>query len=81
MQSKILQWFKDNRIKEKPDSYYLLINNNRQSFQIKIGTESIISNIMKICLALNQYNMGCCCLRSFQQVYHGRTKRDRIKIY
>ena len=32
-----LQWFKDNRMKANPGKYYLLINNNKESFQIKIG--------------------------------------------
>ena len=33
----LLQWFKDNRMKANPDKYHLLINNTKESFQIKIG--------------------------------------------
>ena len=36
----LLQWFKDNRNK-----YYFHINNNKESFQIKIGNESITHSI------------------------------------
>ena len=39
----LLQWFKDNRMKANPDKYHLLINNTKESFQIKIGNE-IVSN-------------------------------------
>ena len=35
-----LQWFKDNRVKANPDKYHLLINNTKESFQIKIGNET-----------------------------------------
>ena len=37
----LLQWFKDNRMKANPDKYYLLKNNTKESFQIKIGNETI----------------------------------------
>ena len=37
----LLRWFKDNRIKVKPDKYHLLINNTKKSFQIKIGNETV----------------------------------------
>ena len=37
----LLQWFKDNRMKANPDKYHLLINNTKESFQIKIGNETI----------------------------------------
>ena len=33
----LLQWFKDNRTKANPDKYHLFINNNKKSFQIKVG--------------------------------------------
>ena len=36
----LLQWFKDNRMKVNPDKYHLLINNTKESFQIKIGNET-----------------------------------------
>ena len=32
----LLQWFKDNRMKANPDKHHLLINNTKESFQIKI---------------------------------------------
>ena len=34
----LLQWFKGNRMKANPDKYHLLINNTKESFQIKTGT-------------------------------------------
>ena len=37
----LLQWFKDNRMKANPDKYHLLINNTKESFQIKIGNETV----------------------------------------
>ena len=37
----LLQWFKDNRVKANPDKYHLLINNTKESFQIKIGNETV----------------------------------------
>ena len=37
----LLQWFKDNRMNTNPDKYHLLINNTKESFQIKIGDETI----------------------------------------
>ena len=36
-----LQCFKDNRMKEIPDKYHLLMNNTKESFQIKIGNETV----------------------------------------
>ena len=35
------QWFKDNRMKTNPDKYHFLINNTEESFQIKIGNETV----------------------------------------
>ena len=37
----LLQWFKDNRIKANPDKYNLFINTTKESFQIKIGNETV----------------------------------------
>ena len=37
----LLQWFKNNRLKANPDKYHLLINNTKESFQIKIGNETV----------------------------------------
>ena len=37
----LLQWFKDKRMKANLDKYYLLINNTKESFQIKIGKEAV----------------------------------------
>ena len=37
----LLQWFKDNRMKANPDKCHLLINNTKESFQIKIGNETV----------------------------------------
>ena len=37
----LLQWFKDNRMKVNPDKYHLLINTTKESFQIKIGNETV----------------------------------------
>ena len=37
----LLQWFKVNRMKANPDKYHLLINNTKESFQIKIGNETV----------------------------------------
>ena len=37
----LLQWFKDNRMKANLDKYYLLTNNTKESFQIKIGNEAV----------------------------------------
>ena len=36
----LLKWFKDNRMKANPDKYPLLINNTKESFEIKIGNET-----------------------------------------
>ena len=45
----LLQWFKDNRMKVNPDKYHLLINNTKESFQIKIGNEKLLTANMKSC--------------------------------
>ena len=37
----VVQWFKDNRMKANPNKYHLLINNSKESFQIKIGNETV----------------------------------------
>ena len=37
----LLQWFKVSRIKANPDKYHLLINNTKESFQIKIGNDTV----------------------------------------
>ena len=37
----LLQWFKDNRMKANPGKYHLLINNTKESFQIRIGNETV----------------------------------------
>ena len=38
----LLQWFKDGEPrKANPDKYHLLINNTKESFQIKIGNETV----------------------------------------
>ena len=37
----LLQWFKENRMKASPDKYHLLINNTKESFQIKIGNKTV----------------------------------------
>ena len=37
----LLQWFKDNRMKVNHGKYQLLINNTKESFQIKIGNETV----------------------------------------
>ena len=40
----LLQWFKNNRMKANPDKYHLLINNTKESFQIKTGNETVSSS-------------------------------------
>ena len=40
----LLQWFKDNGMKANPDKYHLLINKTKESFQIKIGNETVTSS-------------------------------------
>ena len=37
----LLQWFKDNRMKANPVKCHLLINNTKESSQIKIGNETV----------------------------------------
>ena len=39
----LLHWLKDNRMKANHDKHHLLINNTKESFQIKTGNE-ILSN-------------------------------------
>ena len=39
---RLLQWFKDKRMKVNPGKYHLLINNNKESFEIKIGNKTVI---------------------------------------
>ena len=46
---RLLQWFKDNRMKANPDKCHLLIINTKESFQIKIGNETVS---MKSCWGL-----------------------------
>ena len=37
-----MQWeFKDNTMKANRDKYHLFINNTKESFQIKIGNETV----------------------------------------
>ena len=38
--TKLLQWFKDNRMKVNRDKHHFLINKNKESFQIKIDNET-----------------------------------------
>ena len=37
----LLQWLKDNRMKANHDKHHLLINNTKESFQIKTGNETL----------------------------------------
>ena len=37
----LLQWFKDNRLKANTVKHHLPINNTKESFQIKIGNETV----------------------------------------
>ena len=37
----MLQWFKDSRMKANSDKYCLLINENKESFHIKIGNKTV----------------------------------------
>ena len=39
----LLQWLKDHRVNGNPNKYNLPLNDNKESFQIKIGTE-IVTN-------------------------------------
>ena len=41
MRPKHLQWFRDNRMKTNSDQHHLLINSNKESFQIKIGNKTV----------------------------------------
>ena len=41
MTETLLQWFKDNRMKANRGKYHLLISNTKESFQTKIGTETV----------------------------------------
>ena len=49
----LLQWFKDSRIKANPDKYHLLINNTKESFQIKIGNETVSNGKCEKLLGVN----------------------------
>ena len=40
----LLQWFRGNRMQANPDKYHLLIYNTKESFQIKIGNETVSNN-------------------------------------
>ena len=48
----LLQWLKDNRMKTNPDKNHLLINNTKESLQIKIGNEQLITANVKTCWGL-----------------------------
>ena len=37
----LLQWFKENSMKANPGKCHLFINNTKESFQIKIGNETV----------------------------------------
>ena len=37
----LLQFFKNNRKKATPDKYHLFMNNNKESFPIKVGNETV----------------------------------------
>ena len=41
MAETLLQWFRHNRRKANPDQSHLLINNTKESFQIKIGKKTV----------------------------------------
>ena len=41
---KLLQWFKDNRMKANCDKHHFPINNEKESFQIKISNETVTSS-------------------------------------
>ena len=43
----LLQWSKDNRMKVNPDTHHLLINNIKESFQIKIGNKTVSNSKYK----------------------------------
>ena len=49
----LLQWFECNRMKASPEKYHLLINNIKESFQIKIGNETVVTSNRKSCWELN----------------------------
>ena len=46
----LLQWFKDNILKANPGKYHLLIDNTKESFQIKIGNDPVINSKYDISL-------------------------------
>ena len=52
----LLQWFKDNRMKENRDKYRLLINNAKKSFQIKIGNETVSNSKYERLLGVKVYH-------------------------
>ena len=37
----LLHWFKDNKMNVNPHKYHLLINNTKESFQIKIVNKTV----------------------------------------
>ena len=43
----LLQCFKDDRMKATPDKYNLLMNNNKESFPIKVGNETVTNSKYK----------------------------------
>ena len=48
----LLQSFKNKRMKANPDKYHLLINNTKESFQIKIGNETVSKSKYEILLGV-----------------------------
>ena len=50
----LLQWFKNNRMKANPDKYHLLIDNTKESFQIKIGNETVSNGKYKKLLGVKE---------------------------
>ena len=48
----LLQSFKNKRMKNNPDKYHLLINNTKESFQIKIGNETVSKSKYEILLGV-----------------------------
>ena len=65
----LLQWFKDNRMKANPDKYHLLINNTKESFQIKVVNETVSNSKyekllrVKVDHELNSMNKSHRCAR------------------
>ena len=48
----LLQWFKDNKMKAYPDKYHLLINDTKESFQMKISNETVSNSKYKMLLGV-----------------------------